>query len=212
MPTIKLNPLITDIRNRMGSTVFSKWKGVNYVRGYVSQRDSKTEDQMKVRGTFSRLVGIWKGLGQAVQNTWTVFSSGTNMTGYNAFIAENFENMKADLALILSQPMDEEPVSGFSAASGASAGSIDCSFQTPAEKGKQITLFAQQTAGTNGNGKSSLVRLETGQATSPVTMTGLEPGAGYRVYAVLTDGPYADAKKVSESVCAEAKAGAAVSL
>lgn len=37
---------------------------------------------------------------------------------------------------------------------------------------------------------------------------GLEPGAAYHVYAVVTEGPYAGAKKVSGSVAAEATAKA----
>jgi hypothetical protein len=207
MATIKLNPIITDIRNRMGSNVFSKWKGINYVRGYVPPTDRNTEDQQVVRSTFSRLVEIWKGLGSAAKKSWGVFATGRNLSGYNAFIAENFENMKADLALIISQPMEEEPINGFSAATGSASGSITCSFQAPAGTGKEITLFTQRAAGGNGNGQAAITRHE-GNASSSVTISGLEPGAQYHMYAVVTEGPYATAKKVSPSVATDAVAGA----
>ncbi len=128
MATIKLNPIITDIRKRMGSNVFSKWKGINYVRGYVVPTNRNTEEQASVRSTFLNLVNVWKNLGTTVQNTWNAFATGKNLTGYNAFIAENFRNMKSDLAMIIAKPMDEEPLAGFSAQPGTSTGEIRCSF------------------------------------------------------------------------------------
>ena len=45
-----------------------------------------------------------------------------------------------------------------------------------------------------------------GAAVSPVTLPGLAPGASYHVYAVVTDGAYAAAKKASASVAATATA------
>ena len=208
MATIKLNPIITDIRNRMGSNVFSKWKGINYIRGYAPPTNRKTADQEAVRSTFSRLVSIWKGLGTAAQKTWVVFATGRNMSGYNAFISENFENMKADLALIIAQPMEEEAISGFLANPGDTAGSIICSFQPPAGIGKEITLFTQKVAGGSGNSGTAITRHEGAVSGSSAAISGLEPGSGYHVYAVVTDGPYATAKKVSSSVAAEVTARA----
>jgi hypothetical protein len=207
MAMIKLNPIISDIRKKMGGSVYSKWKGINYVRGLSSHTDRKSEEQVAVRTTFSKLVAAWKGLGAGAQKTWNVFSKKKNMTGFNAFIAKNFENMKADLALLISQPLEEEPVLCFSAQAGAAAGEIRCTFGTLLDEGKELTLFAQKKANGNGSG-GTIQRYELGSAASPVTVSGLEPGTGYFVYAVITDGPYGTAKKVSPSVAAEAVAGA----
>lgn len=206
MATIKLNPIITDIRNRMGSNVFSKWKGINYVRGYVPPTNRNTKEQAAVRSTFSRLVEAWKSLGTAIQQSWNALATGTNMSGYNAFISENFESMKADLALILSKSPDEEPAGAFTAAPGAAAGEISCAYPSPAA-GREITLFTQKKSG-DGNGPALLTRHDTGGAASPFTVGGLEPGSGYHVYAVITEGPYAEAKQVSASVSTDAVAKA----
>ena len=208
MPTIKLNPLITDIRNRMGTTVFSKWKDTNYVRGYTPPTDRNTEAQGMVRNAFSRLVEAWKNIGSAARETWNALSAGRNMTGYNAFIQKNFESMKADLALMVSAPLYGEGPADFDAQAGTAAGEITCSFKTPTEKGKAVTLFTQKRANGNGHGQPVMMRYEREDAASPVTLSGLEPGVEYHVYAVLTDGPYDAAKAVSGSVSASAKAGA----
>jgi len=53
-----------------------------------------------------------------------------------------------------------------------------------------------------------MIRHEVANAASPVSITGLEQGAQYHVYAVVTDGPHATSKKVSPSVSAEAVAKA----
>jgi hypothetical protein len=151
-------------------------------------------------------VDVWKNLGMAVHDSWNALSAGKNMSGYNAFISENFDSMKANLALMISVPLDENPPAGFTASTGASAGEIVCSFQEPAQKGKEITLFAQKRA--SGNGKTEITRYEQAGAVSPLTLSGLVPDAEYHVYAVLTDGPYEAAKTVSASVAAMAKAGA----
>ncbi len=130
------------------------------------------------------------------------------MSGYNAFIQKNFESMKADLALMISTPMAEEPPVNFAAAAGTTAGDIVCSFQEPTDKGKEITLFTQKRANGNGTGQVVIRRHEQPGATSPLTLSGLEPGADYHVYAVITEGPYETAQTVSASVAASAKAGA----
>jgi hypothetical protein len=77
--------------------------------------------------------------------------------------------------------------------------------ESPLAAGSELTVFAQRKGGANGK---TLSRHELGAAVTPSAITGLKPGADYRVYAVVTEGPYATAKKVSTSVEAEATAGA----
>lgn len=205
MATIKLNPIITDIRNRMGNNVFSKWKGINYVRGYAAPTNRKTPEQAEVRGAFKGLVAAWKALGEGAKRSWAAFAAGRNMTGYNAFIGVNFENMMNDLALIISHPMEEEPLTGFAASEGAAPGEVACTFAAPLAEGKELTLFSRKR---NAGFGAAMARHELGAAASPAVITGLEAGAEYRLYAVVSDGPYGAATKVSESVWAEAKAKA----
>lgn len=206
MPTIKLNPLITDIRNRMGNSVFSKWKDVNYVREFIPPSNPNTEAQVSVRNAFSRLVEAWKNIGKAARESWNANAKGKNMSGYNAFIRKNFENMKSDLALMISMPLAEETPANFSAATGTATGEITCTFQPPSEGSKSVTLFTQKLGVPVG--QAILARHEQKGAASPVTLAGLEPGAEYHVYVVITEGAYDAAKTVSASVAATAKAGA----
>ena len=203
MATITLNPIIMYILKKIGSNVFLR---EHCTRMYDAPTNRNTEAQVSVRSTFLNLVNAWKSLGKSVQNTWNIFANGKNLTGYNAFIGENFGNMKADLALIIAKPMEEEPLSGFTAQPGSATGEIRCSFATELGIGKELTLFTQKKA--NGNGEGiHVTRYEAGAVQSPATLNGLEPGASYHVYAVVTDGPYATAKSVSQSVHAETRAG-----
>ena len=84
-----VDPIIEDVRCKLGDIVFSKWKGTNYLRPYVKPTNPKTEKQMEVRNAFIRLVDNWKQVNGVLHKSWNNFAKGSNMTGYNAFIGAN---------------------------------------------------------------------------------------------------------------------------
>jgi hypothetical protein len=102
--------------------------------------------------------------------------------------------------------MGEEPLADFAAEAGASSGEITCTF-TPPGNGSHITFFTRKVP---GNGEIELLsKHDAGSGTTtPYTLTGLEPGAAYHVYGVLTDATYDESAMVSAAVTASALAQA----
>jgi hypothetical protein len=197
---IKLSILLSDMRNRLGNVVFSKWKKTNYVRQYVTYSRGSTPRQAEVRSAFSLLVKVWKKTRRLMQSSWNLFSTGQNMTGRNAFIGANVTRVIAGEALELFKPMGEEPLASFSAQAGATAGGIMCSFTLPPGSADKHFFFFTQLKDA-GKGTGDIKRHDAGvNPASPFELQGLEPGAEYFVYAVLAEDEYANAVKASEAV------------
>lgn len=205
MAKIKMSPLVSDIRNRMGDVVFSKWKGINYVREYEPPTDARSERQMKVRTTFKTLVVSWRALGSIIRESWNEHVKGQDMSGYNAFIGENYKAVNKEGAFILSKGIGEETAPEITAETGAIAGDITCTLESELPAGKHLTLFTHKKP--NGSGMTSLTRHDMGSAiTSPVKVSGLESGEEYLVHAIITDAAYHEASMVSPSMHVQATA------
>ena len=200
MAVIKLNEMLTDVRKKKGTNVYSRWKGKNYVRTYnKDQHDANTEGQKAVRAAFSKLVKSWKGIAAVMKEGWEQTVKNMDMTGYNSFISTNFDSMKQGLALHVSHTMGEQVVRGFAAAAGTNPGEIACTF-TPLAEGKELTVFAHK----KGNGGE--LSFHRGNGTGSFTVQGLDAGAEYFLYAVVSNGNIDESKTVSESVAVSAMA------
>ncbi len=207
MATVKLNILVSDVRNRLGNVVFSKWKKTNYVREYAQYSRGNTPRQVEVRSAFSLLASVWKTMGIFMQSTWDHFSSGQNMTGRNAFIGANVKNVIDGAPLELFKPMGKMPVASFSAGAGSSPGAIRCLFALPAGSENSYVFFFSQLRN-EGRGTNVIRRFDAGMnPASPFDLTGLNAGAEYFVYAVLADNGYLNASEASASTAVSATAG-----
>ncbi|MBA7658682.1 hypothetical protein ES703_66641 [subsurface metagenome] len=87
MATITPSVLISDIRNKAGSVVFSSWKGRNYIRKYVIPGNPKSDDQMAIRNAFSRCVACYQGLANDIQDFLDILGSDLQMSGFNRMMS-----------------------------------------------------------------------------------------------------------------------------
>lgn len=134
MARIILSGLLNDIRNSLGSMVFSVWKGVNYVREKSAQvSNPNSADQANIRARLSSLAKRWYStLTQGQRDLWEEFAQAmggaamseqaqaggqrviipTNrgkMSGFNAFIMINAWAYSAGV-LALGVYTDDAPV------------------------------------------------------------------------------------------------------
>jgi hypothetical protein len=188
--------------------VLSKWRNTNYVREYVRHKRTASNKQIEIRTAFSQMIEIWRSMqGAVLQTTWDIFARSLNMTGFNAFLGNNANKIREGEPLELFKALGELPLTSLTAAPGAS-GSIVCNFTMPADSATKHVIFFSQKI-TENKGSSEIRMHEAGvNPTAPFTITGLDPGVSYIIYAVITDNVYASARTVSESRSAEATAGA----
>lgn len=69
--------------------VFSKWRGVPYVRQHVVPSNPRTVRQQSVRKSFALLREIFKLAPPALIAPWNAFAVGRPFTGMNKFVGEN---------------------------------------------------------------------------------------------------------------------------
>ena len=75
MARFTLSGLITDVRGSLGGTIFSTWKGINYMKvlpGNIG--NAQTPIQMGVRQTFADSVALWRGLTQVQKAEWEEYA------------------------------------------------------------------------------------------------------------------------------------------
>ncbi|MFH0976970.1 MAG: hypothetical protein V1874_14400 [Spirochaetota bacterium] len=208
MAKVRLSTLVADVRNRLGNVVFSKWKDTNYVWEYTSYSRGNSEKQAEVRNCFALLVSVWKSMGQVMHSSWNEYSKNMNMTGFNAFIKTNSALVLECEAMELFKSYGENEIVSIIAEGNASAGEIICSFSVPqSSTGRYVVFFVQKIM--EGKVTDEIRTHEAGiNPVSPFTISGLEPGGEYFVYAVITDGEYSSAVTASASVSVHAVAGA----
>lgn len=103
---------------QIGQTqVYSTWKGVPYVRRYVTPANPRSTEQTYTRNAFSWLNSVWKVAPEEFRAAWTLFAKGQPLTDRNAFIQRNLPLLRGmtDLAGMVFSP----------GARGGLVGSID---------------------------------------------------------------------------------------
>lgn len=78
------------------SMVFSKWKGIPYVRRYVVPANPKTAKQMSNRGVFSMLNGAYLYAPAAIKQAFNAYAVGKALTGRNKFFQDNQKLLGVD--------------------------------------------------------------------------------------------------------------------
>ncbi|HON78436.1 MAG TPA: hypothetical protein PK544_08105 [Spirochaetota bacterium] len=205
MAEVDINPVFQGFRNKIGELVFYQKDGETFVRRNGRHSDPNTESQQDVRNTFKELTSIWKQISGIMRKGWTELAKNRKGNGYNAFIKDNFAQRRAGVPIELFKQIGDLALLTFTAAPGAS-GEAECAFTpAPVTDGRHLTIFAIRNI---AEGQMEVTVHPMGaDAASPITVTGLEPGAAYDLYAVLTDAEYTAATQSSASKGAAVTAG-----
>jgi hypothetical protein len=89
-----LQGILGGFSGKVGPVVGGKWKVIDYMRSYVIPANPNTVSQQAVRTKFAALVARARDiLTTILQPYWDPFQ--TNMSGFNAWIAENYSETNA---------------------------------------------------------------------------------------------------------------------
>lgn len=206
MSEIELNPMFLRMRKSMGGIVIYEKNGKLMARVKGRRKTPPTEAQAEVSSAFSRVASYWEPMQGILQLSW--FSSGNKkkMNGYNLFIRENFSKERDGEPITLAKSFGDIDKPVISAAPGGS-GEIVVSYSiSPSETGMKLHLFIKKR--TDGLSSGDLIRYSVNrESVSPYTISKLEPGSEYFIYAVLTDWDYSASTQVSASAGITAQAG-----
>jgi hypothetical protein len=76
-------------KGKVGGAVMSKWKAINYIRGYAVPSNPQTVDQTAHRVKFKAIVVLaQKLMSLCIPQNWDPFYN--TMSGFNAFVKDNF--------------------------------------------------------------------------------------------------------------------------
>jgi hypothetical protein len=207
MADVKLNPVFESFSKQIGDLVFYTLNGKTHVRRKVIPKNPRTPEQVEVRNALSELANDWSSMNGLMHKGWSVWSVKKGMKPNNAFVSENFDRQREGLPVDLFRAVGTLVLSSFTAEPGAS-GEITCSFAIEGDTaGKQMYFFTKKK---DNGAASGEISMHTGGAdpVPPFVISGLEPGAEYCVYAVVTNGVYSSATEVSQSLGLVCTAGA----
>lgn len=83
------------------TVVFSKWRGIAYVRQHVIPANPNTTGQQATRNVFRTMSEMWKILPTIAVTPWDTFATGRAFVGRNAFMGQNTEAMRGEVDMDL---------------------------------------------------------------------------------------------------------------
>ncbi|HPS57999.1 MAG TPA: fibronectin type III domain-containing protein [Spirochaetota bacterium] len=207
MSQFDLNPMFHRMKNSLGNVVIYERDGQLYTRVKPKKKTGSTGAQKEIHTAFASLSSDWSSAGTLMNSSWYKHGEKKKQHAYNLYMKTNFKKAREQKAIELFKPMGEIMSPAVTAAPGA-AGEIVCTYTIPeAEAGRFIHFFVKRKS--DGEDENIMKRYSpAGTDSSTHTITNLEPGAEYFIYAALTDMDYKEATMVSASVAVTALAGA----
>lgn len=83
------------------TAVFSKWRGIPYVRQHVIPANPNTSGQQATRNVFRTTSEMWKVAPTIAITPWDAFATGRAFVGRNAFMGQNVEAMRGEVDMDL---------------------------------------------------------------------------------------------------------------
>lgn len=115
MAKIKFGAIVTDMRGKVGSQVFSKNKSGAYVRSQKVNVVSSTADQVTVRNRLVSFSQGWRSLNQSDRDAWNnavdsfrhtnVFGNVINPSGFDLYVKLNFNLDQVGIAPLTLPPL-----------------------------------------------------------------------------------------------------------
>lgn len=72
-----------------GAIVFSRWKGLPYVRRHAIPSNPRSFKQVSMRAMMTFLSRAWTGIGAGPQGNWSAAAETLHQSGFNRFVGHN---------------------------------------------------------------------------------------------------------------------------
>lgn len=202
MAKVTFSPLIVAASGSVKDTVFSKWKGKNYIRARVIPANPNTAAQQAVRESLARCVTLWQSFEAQIEAAWNLYAGPYGYSGYNAFVKANRATEQAGTELQATPPnADVTAVSDLAASTGAASGEIDLAWTDPGQGAGYYAYIMSRKTGTD------VFVVEDHDTTlmsaAAYTITGLTPATSYQCYL--------SSEKIADDLFSESDADTATS-
>lgn len=186
MARIGFSPLVVSASGSVADTVFSRWKGRNYIRSRVTPSNPNTAAQQASRLCLTHCVARQKELNADLKVRWDEYASPYQMSGANQWCNYNKKGMAhaSSPAPVIAPPNpDVAGPSDMAAATGAGAGEINVTWAAGASgAGIWIEIWVLKKGTTYYDTALTIKSHEAVLASvHSATVTGLTAGALYLV-------------------------------
>lgn len=92
MAKVTFSAIVTDIRGRLGSNVFSFNRGTHYLKAHnPNPYNPNTSSQQTVRASFQYYTGLWRDLSPTYKQMWRQYASNLpgHLIGHNVYLKHN---------------------------------------------------------------------------------------------------------------------------
>ncbi len=180
MARITLSPLLVDIRGKVADAVFSKWKGINYVRARVTPSNPQTPAQTVQREALADCLTDWQSIKAWAKKVWDLYARGYDASGYNFYMDNNIEHVRDDNAIVGTPEDPAYSMISTAVAVGGASGQIDITWTDlgGGANDKVFMLYRLQSTPGWTRGADVLASAEVD------AITGLTPAADYVVCTV----------------------------
>lgn len=182
MARITLAPIVSDVAGKIAGTVFSRWKGRNYIRKLVTPANPQSAAQTAQRNAMARCVELWRSLNSRVKTQLDTFATGIRMSGYNWFVGQNrVDEVTYDSNALLPHNPDRTMVQDYASAAGG-AGEATLTWTDPADATCDQMASFYRLVETASEENEIHHDADTPIATATVTITGLNTGENYHFW------------------------------
>lgn len=167
------NIITGELRNKVGSMVGSKWKGIAYVRAYTKPKNPNTTAQQDIRSQFKMVTLFGSGINEGILKPYQA-KPVKNQSPYNHFVQINKEviNDKTKGYESIRIFHGTLPVAtGLSASASEAAGTVELSF-TPLQHGtSQATDVLIAVVYNEKEDSYGYNTIERGSGSAPLSMS-----------------------------------------
>jgi hypothetical protein len=183
MAKVKFSALISEMRNKLNGSVFSRNRGGAYLRNKVTPTNPRTAAQVAQRNLLTSFSQLWRALTQVQRDAWLaavsswartdVFGDVVNPSGSTLYIRLNINVALAGGTPLVVPPnqVGAAALSDLSVTADVSSSAVDVVFDPdPVPVGHVLVIeaTAQLSAGiSNANNKFRVIQTEIAAAASP---------------------------------------------